>query len=202
MSLSRGERGEQKPVHAGPKSMKQWTHAEGPDTATSRTERLEVRLAVSLQQQFVESRGAPITVDGRIVVQIDRLQVPSRCRVVVAFVGSEPYEHHAAVLAVRKPGKIFLSDGSGVSAVAIWDQVGLPRLVEHDVDGSGSLEIYNKYRTRHGEGFVTEDSFTGNAGMIVSVLSENARRYECSGGMGDQSFADLVFEVSWEAMGP
>jgi hypothetical protein len=155
----------------------------------------------SLQELFLRNGGQPVLVRGRPVVQMDRVSLPDKAQVTVCFVGSRTFTDNAAVVAIRKPGTIFLSDGTAANAVMIWDETGLPRCASHTVDTRGNaLEIYNKYRTRHSADFQTEDSFTGNAGMIVTELGPNMRRYECSNGPGPFSPNDLVFELTWEPM--
>jgi hypothetical protein len=155
---------------------------------------------MSLQEMFVRSHGQPIVLGERTVVQMDKVDLAGTVEAKIQFVGAEFYVNNAAVIAIRKPGKIFLSDGSVTNAVQIWDEPGLPRVAIHVVDSAGQpLEVYNKYRTRHGSGFVTEDSFTGNAGMIVTALSPLKKRYECSNGPGQFS-TDLIFELSWKPL--
>jgi hypothetical protein len=154
-----------------------------------------------LQDLFVKHRGQPIYVDGKQIIQMDRIEIPPRALIRVTFVGDHIYNDNAAVIAVRKPDKIFLCDGSTAPAVAIWDEPDLPRKVSHIVESEGrSLDVYNKYRTKHSEDFITEDSFTGNAGIHVVEVSENVRRYECSNAVGPFSLNDLVFEVCWEPL--
>lgn len=153
----------------------------------------------ALQDLFVGSSGRPIDFAGHRVIQLDRIPIPEKCEVVVSFIGERIYQNNAAVIAVRKPGRIFLSDGKPVGAVAIWDAPDLPRTVRHPVESGGNcLEVYNKYRLFHSEDFITEDKFTGNAGMVVTEIDSCKRRYQCSNGDGAFSLTDLVFEVSWE----
>jgi hypothetical protein len=156
----------------------------------------------SLQDLFLERRGDPIEVDGRLVVQMDRVDLQGAGEVEIVFAGTRPFHDNAAVLAIDQPSAILLSDGSRATAVVIWDEPGLPRTVVHRVESADRpLFVYNKYRTRHGPDFVTEDSFTGNASMIVTSLSPHRRKYECSNGPGQFSPDDLIFELRWERLG-
>jgi len=153
----------------------------------------------SLQYRFVESRGAPLKVGDLTVVQMDRVIIPQHAIVEIEFVGDRLYADCAAVIAVPESGKIKLSDGSSARAVASWDQPGLPRRVAHAVDSpDGRLDVYHKYRVRHSASFTTEDSFTGNAGIVVSEISANTRLYECSTGPGAFDKGALVFRLSWK----
>jgi hypothetical protein len=150
----------------------------------------------ALQDLFLASGGRPIEVAGLRVIQLDPVAIPEKCEIVISFVGERIYEDNAAVIAIREPGRIFLSNENVVRAVAIWDAAGNPRTVRHFVESRGQdLEIYNKYRVFHGDKFCSEDSFTGNAGMIVTEIGNGGRRYQCSNGIGPFHLADLVFEV-------
>lgn len=152
-----------------------------------------------LQEMFLRSRGAPVRIGEDIVIQMDRIEIPVESLVTVEFLGPEIFADNAAVIGVPKPGEIFLSNGTSVQAVAIWDDRGLPRHATHRVVSKGTaLQIYNKYRTRHDAGSVTEDSFTGNAGMVVTQTSDCCKRYECSNGPGAYSKDALIFEVRWK----
>lgn len=154
-----------------------------------------------LKDLFLASKGKPVYVDGTKFILLDRIEIPASVLVHVEFVGEKYFLNSAAVIAVRKPDKIYLSDGSTAIAVAIWDELDLPRQVVHRVVSERHcLEVYHKYRIFHSSDFVTEDSFTGNAGMHVVEMSENRRRYECSNGVGPISLDDLVFEVWWEPL--
>lgn len=155
----------------------------------------------SLQEQFLRSGGRPVVIAGRTIVQMDRIGIPDTAQITIRFVSKAICEGNAVVVALPKPGRIFLSDGTAVQALKIWDDPALPREVTYKVEASGQLlQVYNKYRTRHGPDFVTEDNFTGNAGMIVTDLQPDCRLYECSNGPGKFSPSDLVFEITWRAL--
>jgi len=133
---------------------------------------------------------------------MDRLDLPESAEVEIVFLSSRQPGGNAAVIAIEKPGSISLSNGTPATAIAIWDEPYLPTAVVHRIESAGRmLQVYNKYRTRHGPDFITEDSFTGNAGMIVTQTSPSRRRYECSNGPGPFSPDDLIFELSWKSLG-
>jgi hypothetical protein len=158
----------------------------------------------SLQELFLRGRGEAVFLGEDRVIQLDRVPIPEEAIVTVTFIGDQVFVDNAAVLAIAKTaksGKIFLSDGSAVRAVTTWDQIGFPRTVRHRVlSGGQPMDVFNKYRIRHRSGLITEDNFTGNAGMVVNIVSSNKRHYECSNGPGPFSKNALVFDVSWEAV--
>jgi hypothetical protein len=46
--------------------------------------------------------------------------------------------------------------------------------------------------------FVTEDKWTGNAGLVVLRSVAGYRSYGCSDGIGEFDPEDLKFELTWE----
>jgi len=155
----------------------------------------------ALQDRFLDSRGAPVKVGDLLVFQIDKIYIPERARVTIQFIGEKIFYNSAAVIAIPSPGRILLSDGSAVSAVKTWDEEGLPREVSYVVESAGrKLQIYNKYRTKHKNDILTEDSFTGNSGMVIEEVGSDKKRYKCSNGPGEFSPDALIFDVSWNAI--
>jgi hypothetical protein len=153
-------------------------------------------LPPDLQSAFVESRGEPIPFGDEEVVQAHRWRLDGPAVVEIRFADGTIFEGQSVRLSVKKPGRIYLSDGSFVSKVAIHDQARLPRFVRHRIEPNGSdLLIYNSY-TIHRAGRPFEESWTGNAGMIVTPLSENVHRCECSDNVGAFDRSNLVFDVT------
>lgn len=149
----------------------------------------------SFQQMFVETRGGPVQVGQQQVVQRDRIPIESG-KVTVRFLG-QPAVNNGVILKSHSGG-ITLSDGSVARSVIVWDDPRLPRSVTHHVEcRDGKLSIWNVYRTRHPTGEVTEDYFTGNAGMIVACSGTRSRRYNCSSGPGPFDPQQFTFELHW-----
>jgi hypothetical protein len=133
----------------------------------------------SLQERFVESRGAPVLVDGKEIVQMDRIRadrgtVRVSAKAVCAGQG----------IALKAPtGSITLSNGRGIPLLHIWFDPGLPLNATHAFDcRDGELRVWNIFRTIHPNGVVTEDAWTGNAGMLIVNKQPLYRRYRCSPG--------------------
>ncbi len=148
----------------------------------------------NLQQAFIDNGGAPVALGAEQIVQADRWTLTGDAVVEIRFTG-KPVPGASVRLSIRKPGRILLSDGSPAAALAVYDQRGLPRSARHRVRPNGSsLLVYNAYAVMRG-GRSFEESWTGNAGMIVTRLAEDRRRYECSDGTGAFARGDLVFEI-------
>jgi len=148
----------------------------------------------TLQYAFIESKGAPLDVNGQVVQQIDKLKIREGL-VVVKLIS--PLNGSQGVCLKAPGGGIVLSNGSTAEAVHIWNEGGLPSTIEHAVRcPTGELRIWNVYRIRHRNGTITEEAWTGNAGMVVTAIDGNTRTYECSDGTGDFNPRDFIFSVS------
>lgn len=151
----------------------------------------------TLQEQFLASKGQPIQCDGNVIIQMDVVSIPEHANVKVSFLGASYFAGNGVAIKARG-GRIYLSDGSYAETVCIWDTPEHSRSVIHKVFAPNrELRVWNVYRIEHSSGAITEDSWTGNAGMIVEQQSGQIRRYRCSNGIGARNFADLMFEVVW-----
>ncbi|HXK59524.1 MAG TPA: hypothetical protein PLP42_06460 [Acidobacteriota bacterium] len=153
-------------------------------------------IPLSLQELFLRSGGKSVRVGDHQVIQMDRIPIRAG-RVVIQFLDPPTGVHGVAIKA--KGGGIELSDGRWVELVHLWDEPGFPRRIEHNVDcPEGWLRLWNIYRTKHKTGEVTEDAWTGNAGMIVDYADAGVRRYRCSAGPDEFNPDNFKFGVSWQ----
>jgi hypothetical protein len=148
-----------------------------------------------MKERFIASGGSPLIINGRVVIQMDTIPV-TKAKLNV----SASKARNDQGIALKSPkGSITLSDGRKVPLLHMWFDEGLPLSVAHDVDcGSEGLRIWNIYRTRHAGGVVTEDAWTGNAGMAVLDEGENYRRYGCSPGNADHFDPQLDVVITWQ----
>ena len=155
----------------------------------------ERTMTKSLQQMFIESNGCPVMVGQYRVMQGDRIPLES-ADVTIRFLG-QPTGIHGVILKSAKGG-ISLSDGRVVKSLCVWDDPDLPREATHHVEcPDGDLRVWNVYRIAHPTGEVTEDSWTGNAGMVLVCEDARLRRYKCSAGPGPFDPDQFEFEICW-----
>lgn len=155
-------------------------------------------LMKSFQQQFMESMGKPIQYNGKLVLQGDVLSIPESALVTISFAGEKAFQDNGLILKASG-GRILLNDGRSVESLKIWDSDRFPRSVTYEVYAPNrELRVWNIYRITHRSGLITEDSWTGNAGMLVELRSNNVRRYRCSNSIGEPTFAALVFDLTCE----
>jgi hypothetical protein len=126
---------------------------------------------MALQDAFVQSEGAPVELNGLSVVQADRISI-RRGWVQIEFLSAPEVLDALSCQGLgleAKGGSIRLSDGTAVPLLHVWHKPDLPPRVLHWVDcPTNELLVWNIYQIRHYSGFITDDCFTGNAGMVVT----------------------------------
>jgi hypothetical protein len=150
----------------------------------------------NLQGAFVSSQGAPIPFGDEQIVQGDRWELDAPAVLELRFLGEPGGADQAVRISAKKRGTVQLTDGQKVRVLEVSDESGLPRFVRHPVDPKGEpILIYNSYTVERGA-HSFQESWTGNAGMIVTEQTPTSRLYECSSGIGPFNRNDLRFEIS------
>jgi hypothetical protein len=148
---------------------------------------------MTLQEQFLQHGGSPIEIDQCAIVQMDRLPIHD-ATVTLRFLRGQSGN---GVALKSANGFITLSDDRSSSLIHIWNEPNLPSEVTHFVRcPDGELRVWNIYHVQHPGGQVTEDAWTGNAGMIVENIAERKRHYRCSAGPGNFD-PNFEFEIEW-----
>jgi len=149
----------------------------------------------TLQYMFIQSKGRPVHVGDLVVMQTDCIPI-ERGTITIRFIEGQSKDH--GVRLKCKNGWIELSDGTHAETLYIWRQPGLPDEITHRVHcPDGKLRFCNVYRIFHHNGYVSEDRWTGNAGIVRLSEQANKRMYGCSRGDGDFNPRGLVVEVEW-----
>jgi hypothetical protein len=150
---------------------------------------------MSLQELFLQSGGRPIQVDNWTVGQ--SALIPVRDGSVTIRLLSGKRRGHGIRLKARD-GSIELSDGSRVKVVDTWFDASLPDEITYQVRADdGHIRMWNVYQTVHPNGEITQDMWTGDAGMVLLSESSNKRTYGCSPGNSAFNPRSLVIEVEW-----
>lgn len=150
----------------------------------------------TLQSLFVKSNGKPIRIGDREVVQT--CTIPISHGIVHIRLISPPNTDQGLCIDARTGGSIDLTNRSSTQRLHIWHEPGLHRSVTHRIDcPMNELLIWNIYRVHHPTGEMTEDYWTGNAGMVLLESSPNRRRYGCSDWRSPFDPSAIEFEVEW-----
>ena len=152
---------------------------------------------MSLQQQFIDSKGEPVKFEGEDLIQMDCIPL-KKGKISINFKGGNSQILCGIAIKSAK-GSILLSDGNKAKTIYIWDEYSLPKTVDYEVYcPDGKLKIWNIYRIEHKSGLITEDYWTNNAGIKINKTTENSREYSCSHGLGEIDLDNFIFEIKWK----
>ena len=156
----------------------------------------------SLQCKFTESRGEPVRQGEYTVKQLDSIKIESGTyEITVSFLDGK--NNDVGIHLEAPDGWIELSDNTQTHKLAIWRGIGLPDVIKHQVYcPNGEIVMWNIYRIRHSENFVTEDKWTGNAGLIIIDEGKQKKQYGCSSGPGEFNPFELIVEIAWRHVVP
>jgi hypothetical protein len=101
-------------------------------------------------------------------------------------------------LEIKAEGAILLVNGQAEKRIRLWHDTA-PSKLTIEVKPKGrkppALMLWNVWRENAGTHQITH-AWLRNAGMLVHESSDRrAFRFECSDGVGEAEFSDLVFEV-------
>lgn len=148
-------------------------------------------MATTFGEQFVQSRGKPITYKGQLVHAIYELPVTRSQRLRIRFRSARPQPRQGLRLVITK-GTLDIN-GQQLKDVVLWADTA-PEVVEvHTLPpkAGGSLKMWNTWIGSLG----SMDAWTGNSGMLVEPTS-NGVVLKCSAGIGEPDFSDLVVEIT------
>ena len=143
----------------------------------------------TLSARFAANTGAPVHLDGKVVVPIYSVEVSAKRR------GFTIHRQHAADSPVpglslqARTGEIEVN-GRRSSHIVLWADTSPQRVDLAVLSGSGcTLNVWNVWR--NGDSM---DAWLGNAGMVVTQ-GDGVTTLECSSGPGDVDFSDLVVDI-------
>ena len=149
---------------------------------------------MDLAQRFIEAKGGPIEVDGRLVHGIFRRRVESVTTVRLMRQSTSASGPITGLRLKVQRGKLRVNDES-LTDVVLWSDTSPDEvLLRCEVPKGGSeLRVWNCWRDDQR----VMQAWLANAGMLVE---EHGRlvTLRCSSGPGGVSFSDLVVQLSFE----
>ncbi len=144
------------------------------------------------EEMFIESKGQPITYEGKTLVMMDTIEVSNGDRVKITFDSTDSDWRQGIVLDVK--GSFLINDRDDGGSIVLWEDKA-PKIVELEIKTKKEnrverLEIMNAWDT--GDGVI--HSGHNGAAMIVEDIA-NGRRYSCNDGHPDDNFTDIVFRI-------
>jgi hypothetical protein len=148
-----------------------------------------------LQTQFIDSKGEPVIIGNDKVTQID--VIPLKKGVLSVKFETKPLSNPVGIALKSNKGFIKLSDGRKEKLVYVWNISELPNEVKHEVfSPDNQIKIWNIYQITAGNPLRAE-YWTNNAGMVVEVINDHERVYNCSDGIGAFDKTELKVRLNW-----
>lgn len=152
---------------------------------------------MDLAQRFIESKGGPIEVDGRLVHSIFRRKVERSTAVRLTRQASSASGPVTGLRLKVQRGSLRVNEASFADVVLWSDTSPYEVVVRCEVPKGGTeLRVWNCWRDEQG----VMQAWLANAGMLVA---EDGGRVtlRCSSGPGGVSFDDLVVQLDFEDEG-
>ncbi|MCP2517545.1 MAG: hypothetical protein ACN6OP_21095 [Pseudomonadales bacterium] len=143
---------------------------------------------INLESLFIESKGQPVEVSGKLVYMVDRISISKSQRVTVSFESKSSVWRQGIHLSTVG---MFEVNGQKIrNAIVLWED-SAPQSVEFSIiSRDGLCNIKNVWDV--GDGVM--HSWHGGAGMQI-VEDEFGRHYFCNDGHAELRFDNLVFSV-------
>jgi hypothetical protein len=157
--------------------------------ASARLENQDTDMSEALSLRFQRSNGMPFEIDGQLVRQIVRIEVPAaKQNFVIRRIRSK--EQPISGLRLKAANGNIEVNGQRQPGIILWTDTS-PESVEISVISKSGCELkaWNVWKT---EGVV--QAWVGNSGFIVTEEKETIR-FECSDGSGEADFSDFVVEL-------
>ena len=147
-------------------------------------------MAEDLAAKFEASKGEPITFDGCTVLPFVKLPMEVDTDVMLNWRSTESPRIQGINIQMRN-GTMEINDQALTKAI-LWEDT-CPTSITFVCrpKRSGILMIYNAWRYKD-----ISNSWLGNYGIVLTELSPNSHRFECSDGPGPPDFRNLVFDIT------
>ncbi len=145
-----------------------------------------------------KARPKFIVLNGHPVWASFELAVPESGLVRVEFLSS-PRDDLQGVDIKAEGGQIQLRQGELIPVLRMWNDPRFGNAVEYPYNSkAGLLRVWNVYQRRWADGRITEEKWTGNAGMVVEEECQGRKwLFRCSDGPSvPPNFEQLIFRVS------
>jgi hypothetical protein len=145
---------------------------------------------IIFQDEFMKSKGKPISYNNKSILMIDDFTLPARtCKIEFIIISTNSEWKQGFELTTN--GKMKINNGIVDNGTRIW---------EHTAPKSSIIEVDSKDKKitvtniwDHGDG-VTQKWHNGGALYFEEI--KNGKRYYCNDGHPNDDFTDLIFELT------
>lgn len=147
----------------------------------------------TLNEQFAESKGRAIQVDGHEVIPLFRIKLD--CETTVKLVWRHTKSKYRQGITLKIDSGVLEVNEVTSPRMILWeDTCPSPINIRCLPKGkAANLTIWNSWEPEPGN----VDSWLGNAGMVACKLADNRYEFSCSDGIGDADFRNLKFEIEF-----
>ena len=143
----------------------------------------------SIQDLFFESRGQPVSYNGKTIQMVDKVQIQKVHNMELTFESVNSKWVQGVYLSTN--GKFTVNEKAFDISIVLWEN-SAPKTVPIMVESKdGILSVKNVWDV--GDGVM--ESWHNGAAMIVE-REEGLIRYLCNDGQPDDDFDDLIFSIS------
>lgn len=142
----------------------------------------------SFESVFKESKGKPISYEGKTLVMSDDFPTQGETHFRLVFEACDSEWRQGVALDVI--GKVKVGGQIVRGGIVLWHDTA-PQAVEFEIIGdTPAIQVKNVWDVGNG----TIHSWHNGAAMIIELLP-NGRRYRCNDGLADDDFDDVIFRI-------
>ncbi len=145
---------------------------------------------MSFEKLFIESKGKPISFEGKELTLIDRISVAKTQHIKVEFIETNSDWKQGIVLKTK--GDFKLDNGAVVPFRCVFWEDTAPKQLDVQVRSkNGELIVYNVWDVGNGT-----MQFGHNGSAMEVEIDGDERTYHCNDGFPDTDFNDLIFKIN------
>ena len=144
---------------------------------------------MEFQKLFIESKGQPISYNGKELKMVDRINLPlNKIDLKLTFISTDSKWKQGVILQTKGDFEV---NGQVLSTkIILWEHTA-PKQVDVQVKSKDKvLMIYNVWETEDG----TTNYWYNGAAMYIQEINR-VRIYNCNDGYPDDDLNDLVFKI-------
>ncbi|HOU69641.1 MAG TPA: hypothetical protein PKW49_13875 [Paludibacteraceae bacterium] len=144
---------------------------------------------MEFQKLFIESKGQPISYNGKELKMVDRINLPlNKIDLKLTFISTDSKWKQGVILQTKGDFEV---NGQVLSTkIILWEHTA-PKQVDVQVKSKDKvLMIYNVWETEDG----TTHYWYNGAAMYIQEINR-VRIYNCNDGYPDDDLNDLVFKI-------
>jgi len=147
---------------------------------------------MSFQTLFMESKGQPITYQGKELKMVDRINLLSnKVALKVSFISTDSKWKQGIVFQTK--GEFEINNQKLPTKIILWEDTAPKELQMLIKSKDKVLVIYNVWETEDGT-----THYWHNGGAMYIEEDNGIRTYNCNDGYADDDLNDLIFTIQYQ----